>query len=87
MALHTDRPLRRTLGSLFGGAFLAVGAAAIALTDGERAYWYGATGCLIGVIAIVSSWTVRDPDTIRCRHPRHPVMDAEKTMTKGREPS
>ena len=89
MAFHSDRPLRRALGSAFGVSFLAVGAGAMGdiggwadTPDGGRVFWYGGTACLIGMMAIVGSWTVRDPDTIWCRHPRHPVMDAEKAVTK-----
>jgi hypothetical protein len=85
MAWHTNRPLRRAIGSLFGVAFLAVGGGALAVTGDDRVFWYGATGVLISLIAIVCSWTVKDPDTIWCRHPRHPVIDTEKAVTKGPE--
>jgi hypothetical protein len=76
MAVHSDRLPTRLCGSLFGAGFGAVGAyavwgAGLPGTDHPgRVLAYGSTAILIGVIALIASWTVADPDTIWCRLPQ-----------------
>ena len=77
MRLITDRKVTRSIGSLIGAGFVALGAyvlfgaaGPLSETVADRALGYGTTAVVVGLIALVASWTVRDPDTIWCSHPR-----------------
>jgi len=75
--LRADRLPTRISGTAVGVGFcllglyavLGVGAAATEVAR-DRALWYGLTSMLIGVIAVVASWVVRNVDEVWCRPPR-----------------
>lgn len=77
MRLRADRLLTRISGTAVGAGFcllglyavLGAGAAASEVAR-DRAFWYGLTSIVIGVLAVVASWLVRDVDGIWCRPPR-----------------
>ena len=75
--IHTDQPAIRVLGTLTGGAFLAVGGYALFGADAsvtealrERAAWFGVTALVGGVWAIGVSWLDADLSGVWCRPPR-----------------
>ena len=72
--VYRDRLLRRLSGTLFGVGFFAIGAFALTGGDGgidsDRATAFGFTAMIIGVIAVVASWTVPDPNDVWCAQPR-----------------
>ena len=77
MRLRADRLLTRISGTAVGAGFCLLGLYAVlgvgaAPSEGarDRALWYGLTSMLIGVLAVVASWVVRDVEEIWCRPPR-----------------
>lgn len=77
MRLRTDQLLKRTSGALVGIGFLLFGIFSL-FGSGDlgdelnrgRAFWFGTTSIVVGLTAIVASFTVTKLDEIWCRHAR-----------------
>ena len=77
--IHRNQLLTRILGTLVGAGFLALGAYAVLGADDavpafvkERAWWFGVTALVAGVLAIAVSWLDPDLSGVWCRPPRQP---------------
>lgn len=76
MRLRADQLLKRTVGTLVGLGFLTLGlfsvfgsADLVHEINRDRAFWFGITSIVIGLIAIAASLDVKNLDEIWCRHP------------------
>jgi len=74
MTRRSDQRAKRLIGTVVGVGFCLLGAYTVLgsrdLPDpGGRVLWYGITSIVIGLVAIVGSWWVKDADRIWCRHP------------------
>ena len=85
IAPRRDHLLTRLGGTVTGIGFFFFGAIALAgraapvfEAGGDGAWWYGMTLFFAGIVAIVVSWTVRDPNTVWCRQPRRWRHDAKR---------
>ena len=77
MRLYRDQILKRSFGSFLGIGFFAFGLFAILVesesvseADAELALGYGTTLIVVGIIAIIASWGVKNLEDVWCRHPR-----------------
>lgn len=77
MRLYRDQILKRSFGSFLGIGFFSFGlfavlveAESVSETAADRALWYGTTLIVVGTIAIIASWGVKNLEDVWCRHPR-----------------
>lgn len=77
MRLYTDQLLKRLFGVFTGIGFCAIGlyslfggGDALVELQQDRAFWFGVTAIIVGLIAVVVSVTVRYLDNIWCRPPK-----------------
>lgn len=77
MRIHRDQLLTRVCGTLLGVGFLAIGAYALVgsfdVADAvarDRAFWFGVTAIIGGVLAVFASLFVEKLSDIWCRQPR-----------------
>ena len=75
--LRTDRPVARAIGTAFGIGYCAIGAYSLLgsfdQTDAlvrDRAFWFGITAVVVGVVAIAVSWLEERLDLVWCADPR-----------------
>jgi len=75
--IYTNQLAIRSLGTLIGLGFLAIGAYAMLGADAsvpalavERAWWFGITALIGGLWAIGASWLDSDLSGVWCRPPR-----------------
>ena len=75
--LHSDQLPKRLCGVFVGLGMIAIGLYSLIgsadqldeLTR-DRAFWFGISAALIGLIAVIVSLTVKNLDNIWCRQPR-----------------
>lgn len=77
MRPHRDQILKRMIGTFVGIGFFSFGvfvllvqAEAGSEADADRALGYGTTLIVVGTIAIIASWGVKNLEDIWCRQPR-----------------
>ena len=77
MRPYRDQILKRLIGTFVGIGFFSFGvfvllvqAEAAFEADADRALGYGTTLIVVGTIAVVASWGVKNLEDIWCRHPR-----------------
>ena len=77
MRPYHDQILKRLFGTFVGIGFFSFGlfvllvqADAASEVDAERALGYGTTLIVVGTIAIIASWGVKNLEDIWCRQPR-----------------
>ena len=77
MKVHTDRIVARITGTAFGIGYCLIGG--YALTGSfdqadpvvrDRAFWFGVTALVVGLVAIAVSWLERRLDLVWCADPR-----------------
>jgi hypothetical protein len=76
MKIYTSDLGTRTMATLLGVGFLAVGVTSLVLSPdapdaylADRAFWLGITLLVAGVAAITVSWVVSDLSNIWCKPP------------------
>ncbi len=77
MRLYRDQILKRLFGTFVGIGFFSFGVFAILVrgraasdADAELALGYGTTLIVVGTIAIIASWGVKNLEEVWCRQPR-----------------
>ena len=77
MRLYRDQILKRLFGTFVGIGFFSFGLFAILVetesvseADAELALGYGTTLIVVGTIAIIASWGVKNLEEVWCRQPR-----------------
>ena len=76
LKIYRNRMVRRVLGTLTSLCFLALGAYALLGDDGaadaaaqDRAFWFGVTVTIAGVLGLAMSWLIREIDGVWCSLP------------------
>ena len=77
MRPYRDQILKRLFGTIIGMGFFSFGMFAVLVrewsaseADADRALGYGTTLIVVGTIAIIASWGVKNLEDIWCRQPR-----------------
>lgn len=76
LRVNRSQPVKRTLGTLLGLGFVAVGlftlfgGGELSGVEAERAFGFGITALIIGAIAVVLSLFADNLDNIWCSPPR-----------------
>ncbi len=77
MRPYRDQILKRVFGTFVGIGFFSFGLFAVLVqaeaaseAAADLALSYGTTLIVVGTIAIIASWGVKNLDDIWCRHPR-----------------
>lgn len=77
MRPYRDQILKRLFGTFVGIGFFSFGLFAVLVqaepgseADADRALGYGTTLIVVGTIAIIASWGVKNLEDIWCRQPR-----------------
>ncbi len=77
MRLYRDQILKRLFGTFVGIGFFSFGTFAVLVreraaseADAELALGYGTTLIVVGTIAIIASWGVKNLEEVWCRQPR-----------------
>ena len=90
MKVHTDRLLARLTGTAFGVGYCLIGLYAFTgsfeQTDAvvrDRAFWFGITSLVVGVVAVAVSWLERRLDLVWCADPRRRARLAPRRTREG----